>query len=352
MKNSISEGIPIAKSRQLYTQLSDLINQARSYVTKNINSAMVVLYWQIGKTIKENEIIVERAEYGKEIVKNVAAELQNNYGKGFGYANLTRMISFYNSFPNSEIVATLSQQLSWSHIVEIIKLKDQLKREFYITMSINEGWSVRQLSGRINSMLFERTAISKKPEETIVNDLQKLRNEKDMSIDLFLRDPYMLDFLDLNNHYSEKDLESAILSELQNFILEMGSDFAFLARQKRITIDGSDYYIDLLFYHRKLKALVAIELKIGKFLPEYKSQLELYLGWLNKYEKQEGENSPIGLLLCSEKSDEIIQLLELDKAGIHVSTYLTELPFMELFKEKLHQSIILARKKLATKPIS
>jgi len=168
MKNSISEGIPIAKSQQLYTQLSDLINQVRSYVTKNINSAMVVLYWQIGKTIKENEIIVERAEYGKEIVKNVAAELQNNYGKGFGYANLTRMISFYNSFPNSEIVATLSQQLSWSHIVEIIKIKDQLKREFYITMSINEGWSVRQLSGRINSMLFERTAISKKPEETIV----------------------------------------------------------------------------------------------------------------------------------------------------------------------------------------
>ncbi len=233
----------------------------------------------------------------------------------------------------------MSSKLSWSHLVEIIKQKEALKREFYITMCANKGWSVRELSSRINSMLFERTAISKKTEETIYNDLKQLREDRGMSVDLFLKDPYMLDFLGLENTYAEKDLETAILVKLQQFIMEFGSDFAFLARQKRITIDQEDYYIDLLFYHRKLKRLVAIELKLGKFKHEYKSQLELYLRWLSKYERQEGENPPLGLLLCAEKSDEIIELLELDKSGIHVATYLTELPPLDWLRAKLHKSI-------------
>jgi predicted nuclease of restriction endonuclease-like (RecB) superfamily len=237
-------------------------------------------------------------------------------------------------------------QLSWSHIVEILKLKEPIKREFYITMCSNEGWTVRELSSRINSMLFERTAISKKPEETIYNDLKKLRNNKEMSVDLFLKDPYMLDFLGLKDTYSENDLEATILIELQAFILEFGNDFAFMARQKSIVIDEEEYYIDLLFYHRKLKRLIVIELKLGKFKPEHKSQLELYLRYLDKYEKQEGENAPIGLLLCSEKSDKMIALLELDKSGIHVATYFTELPPIELLKQKLEVSIAEAQKRL------
>ena len=310
---------------------------------------MVLLYWNIGKTIQEEIIKNDRAEYGKQIMTTLSSQLVSSYGKGYGERNLWRMLSFYNSFPDENIVQTLSAQLSWSHIVEIIKQKEPVKREFYITMCSNEGWSVRELSGRIDSMLFERTAISKLPEETIYNDLKKLRDEKEMSVELFLKDPYALEFLGLKNTYSEADFESSILAELQHFILEFGNDFAFLSRQKRITIDQEDYYIDLLFYHRKLKRLVVIELKLGKFKPEHKSQLELYLRWLDKYEKQEGEGTPLGILLCSEKSESMIELLELDKAGIHVANYMTELPSMELFKQKLQQSIAEAQKLLNTK---
>lgn len=336
----------LANTEQLFGQITQLIDSTSGYVAKAINKGMVLLYWQIGRTIQEEVVKHEKAEYGEHLVKNLGEQLTLTYGRGYSHRNLWRMLNFYKSFPETEIVTTLSSLLSWSHIVEILKIKDDLKREFYMTLCVNEGWSVRELSGRINSMLFERSALSKKPEDTIYNDLKMLREQKTMSVDLFLKDPYMLDFLGLKETYSEQDLENAILIELQQFILEFGSDFAFMARQKRITIDQDDYYIDLLFYHRKLKRLVAIELKIGKFKPEHKSQLELYLRWLDKYERQEGENQPIGLLLCSEKNDKMIELLELDKSGIHVATYLTELPPIELFKQKLVESVTVAQKRL------
>lgn len=284
-------------------------------------------------------------------MQTLSAKLVADFGKGYSVRNLANMLDFHEAFPDFSIVTTLSSQFSWSHVVEILKLKEPIKREFYITMCGNKGWSVRELSSRIDSMLFERTAISKKPEETIYNDLKKLREEKEMSIDLFLKDPYMLDFLGLKDTYNESDLEAAILVELQQFILEFGNDFAFMARQKRITIDEEDFYIDLLFYHRKLKRLIVVELKLGKFKPEHKSQLELYLRYLDKNEKQEGENSPIGLLLCSEKSDKMIELLELDKSGIHVATYFTELPPIELLKQKLEKSITEAQKRLQIKAL-
>lgn len=335
----------------LTNKVSSLIHSAQGYVTQTINKGMVLLYWQIGKTIQEEIIKTDRAQYGKRILPTLSVQLVATYGKGYSERNLANMLRFYEYFPDDTILQTVSAKLSWSHIVEILKLKDSLKREFYITLCTNEGWSVRELSGRIDSMLFERTALSKKGEEAIYNDLKKLREEKEMSVDLFLKDPYILDFLGLNQVYNEQELESAILVELQHFILEFGHDFAFLARQKRITIDHEDYYIDLLFYHRKLKRLVAIELKLGKFKVEYKGQLELYLRWLDKYERQEGENQPIGLLLCSEKNDKIIELLELDKTGIHVSTYLTDFPPIELFKLKLEQSVTEAQKRLNTQSI-
>lgn len=335
--------------KQLYNKVSELIQSAQNYLHKTVNSAMVLLYWNIGKSIQEEVIKNEKAEYGEQVMQTVAKQLTHQYGRGYSYRNLYRMLRFFEFFPNENILTTVSSKLSWSHIVEVIKQKDPLKREFYITLSINEGWSVRQLTSRIDSMLYERTAISKKPDETIYKDLKQLSVNKEMSVDLFLKDPYILDFLGLHNIYTEKDLESAILAQLQSFILEFGNDFAFLARQKRITIDNDDYYIDLLFYHRKLKRLIAIELKLGKFKHEYKSQLELYLRWLNKHEQQEGENPPLGLLLCAEKSDEIIELLELDKSGIHVATYLTELPPMEWLRAKLHKSIEDARKLLEKK---
>lgn len=225
-------------------------------------------------------------------------------------------------------------------------VENELKRSFYIEMCKNERWSSRTLKERIDSMLYERTAISKKPEETIKNDLELLKNEKRMTPELVFRDPLFLNFLGLQDTYSEKDFESAILAHLQEFILEVGTDFAFMAKQKRITIGDTDYYIDLLFYHRKLRRMVVIELKLGSFRPEHKSQLELYLRWLDKHERVEGEQSPLGILLCAEKNDELVELLELDQSGIHVANYYTELPPLEWLKAKLNQSIEASKRKL------
>lgn len=236
--------------------------------------------------------------------------------------------------------------MTWSHFVELLQIQDELKREFYATMCANEIWSVRTLRERIGSALFERTAISKKPEQTIMNDLELLSKENKMTTNLFFRDPYVLDFLELKDTYHERDLESAIINELERFILEMGNDFAFLARQKRITIDGEDYFMDLLFYHRKMKRLVVIELKLDKFRPEYKGQVELYLKWLDKYEKADGEEAPIAIILCANKSDMMAQLLELDKSGIHVAQYLTEYIPKEILEQKLLDSIEKAKMQL------
>lgn len=271
------------------------------------------------------------------------------YGSGYNKSSFFRMIQFYQEFPDIEKVATLSQQLSWSHFVELLPIKDNIKREFYAVMCLNENWDVRTLRDRKKSMLFERTAISKRPDLTILSDLKELQDNKKMSLDLFLKDPYMLDFLDLKDTYSEKDLENAILRKLEHFILEMGSDFAFLARQKHFILDGKDYYIDLLFYHRGLRRLVVIELKIGEFEPEYKGQVELYLRWLDKYEKAEGEESPLALILCADKSDETIELLDLNNGNIRVGQYLTKLPSKELLEKKLKQAIINAKGILTNK---
>jgi len=200
-------------------------------------------------------------------------------------------------------------------------------------------------------MLFERTAISKQPELTIKNDLEKLRQQKNMSTLLAFKDTYVLDFLGLADTYSENDLEQAIVHQLQLFILELGNDFAFLARQKRIAVGDDDYHLDLLFYHRKLCRLVAIDLKLGKFEHSHKSQMELYLNWLAKHEQQPNENSPIGLILCAYKNEELIHLLEMDEQGIHVADYYTELPPIELLKQKLHQAIAAAKHLMVNRQI-
>jgi predicted nuclease of restriction endonuclease-like (RecB) superfamily len=243
-------------------------------------------------------------------------------------------------------VATLSQQLTWSHFVELLPIEDELKRDFYAVMCKNENWSVRTLRERKKSMLYERTTISRMPEGTIANEIAELRDDRKMSLDMFYRDPYMLDFLGLRDTYSEKDLENAILAELEKFILEMGSDFAFLARQKHIVLDNKDYYMDLLFYHRTLRRLVLIELKLGEFEPQDKGQTELYLRWLEKYEKAEGEESPVALILCAEKSQETIELMELNHGSIHVGQYLTKMPSKKLLEEKLSLAIANAKEQL------
>ena len=316
-----------------------MIENAKRNVATKVNDEMTLLYWNIGKDITDNVLKNQKAEYGKAVIRKLSQKLTIEYGRGYSRANLFRMLKFYEYFTDIEKFSTLSRKLSWSHFVELLQVQDKIKREFYAAMCANEYWSVRTLRERIGSALFERTAISKKPEETIINDLQLLSSENKMTTNLFFRDPYILDFLDLKDTYSEKDLENAIISELEKFILEMGNDFAFLARQKRIIIDGEDYYIDLLFYHRKMKRLVVIELKLDKFRPEHKGQVELYLKWLDKYERAEGEESPIAIILCATKSDMMAQLLELDNSGIHVAQYLTEYVPKEIIEKKFLDSI-------------
>jgi len=324
----------------LNKKIISIVEEGRNRVIKTINSTMVETYWNIGQEICLNEQDgKDRADYGKQILTDLSVVLTEKYGRGFSSSNLKRMRKFYILFPDYQKGATLSHQFSWSHIVEFIKIEDDIKREFYITMCNNEGWSVRDFKERVKSMLFERTAISNKPSETIKNDLNLLNNENRMSENLFIKDPYILDFLELKDSYSEKDLESSILKELESFILEFGSDFAFLSRQKRIQIGNKDYYLDLLFYHRKMRRLVLIELKLGEFEPQYKGQVELYLNWLKKNEKQDYEEDPIALILCASKEDEEIELMGLDDGNIRVSEYWLNLPPKEVLEAKLHKAI-------------
>ena len=331
------------------TDVKQLIEQSRQNVSVTVNAEITLLYWKVGKRINEEVLGYNRAEYGKQIVVSLARQLSDEYGKGWGEKQLRQCMQFALVFPDEKIVYTLCRELNWSHLRLIMFMDDPLKREFYIQMCKLEHRSFRTFRDRTQSMLYERTAISKKPEQTILNDLELLKNEQKLSPDLVFRDPYVLDFLGLTDTYSEKDLETSIIVELQHFIIELGSDFAFMARQKRIVIDDRDYYIDLLFYHRRLKCLVAIDLKIGEFEAGFKGQMELYLRYLEKYEQVEGENSPIGLILCAGKNEEHIELLQLDKSNIRVADYLTALPPQKLLQEKLHKAVEIAQQKLAHK---
>jgi predicted nuclease of restriction endonuclease-like (RecB) superfamily len=350
----ISEGIQrrppgLKLTDDLFQDLRSLIIEARQDIARQVNSALVLLYWRVGQRIHQDILKEKRAEYGEEIVPTVSAQLVAEFGEGFSKRNLFRMIRFAEVFLAEQIVSTLSTQLGWSHFVEIIPLKDELQRDFYAEMCRIERWSVRTLRQKISSMLFERTALSRKPVELAKQELAQLREEDKLTPDLVFRDPYLLDFLGLKDTYSEKDLETAILRELEAFILELGVGFTFVARQKRMTVDDEDYYLDLLFYHRKLRRLVAIDLKLGKFQAADKGQMELYLRWLEKYEQQPEEGTPIGLILCADKSEEQIKLLQLDKSGIRVAAYLTELPPRKLLQKKLHEAILLARVRLEEK---
>jgi predicted nuclease of restriction endonuclease-like (RecB) superfamily len=338
---------PSVKKNDLLEDLRNIIDQAKRSVASVVNTHLIALNWRMGRRIYSEILKKKRAGYGEEILATVSQQLTKEYGQGFTISSLSRMLKFAELFPDEQIVATLSQQLSWSHFVEILPLKKPLERDFYAEMCRIEKWNVRTLRKKISSMLYERTAISKKPELVAKAELEALRKEDQLSPDLVFRDPYVLQFLNLNDRYMEKDLEDAIMRELEQFLLELGTGFTFLARQKRITIDDEDFRIDLLFYHRDLKRLVAIELKLGDFKPEYKGQMELYLRWLDKYERRDDEESPMGLILCAGKKQERVELLELGRSGIHVAEYFTVLPPKKVLQEKLHKAIKHARQRLS-----
>jgi predicted nuclease of restriction endonuclease-like (RecB) superfamily len=333
-----------AATQSLIQDLRQIIEQARGQVAATANYAQTMMYWHIGERINREVLGNQRAEYGKQIVATVARQLQEEFGrKGFDEKSIRRMMQFATLFPDSQIVAPLARQLWWSHFVEVMPLKDELQREFYLTMAASERWSKRTLQAKIDGMLFERTAISGKPDEFIKKELSTLRNDNVLSPDLVFKSPYFLEFTGLKGMYSEKSLEDCLLAHLEQFIIELGNGFSFVARQKRMIIDGEDFYLDLLFYHRRLHRLIAIDLKKGRFKAEYKGQMELYLRWLEQNEMEPGEETPLGLLLCTEGSEEQIELLQLDKAGIKVAQYLTELPPRHVLMQQIQKSLEIAK---------
>lgn len=333
-------------SSALLAEVRDLVLEARQQTARAVNAGLTLLYWQVGDRIRREILRERRAEYGGEILQTLSAKLEAEFGRGFSRRNLANMVRFAEAFPDRQIVSTLLRELSWSHFLPLIYLKDPLQRDFYAEMSRVERWSTRTLQERIQSMLYERTALSKKPEQLIDKELKALRDEDRLTPDLVFRDPYVLDFLGLKDTYSEKDLENGLLREIESFLLELGAGFAFVERQKRITLDGDDYYLDLLFYHRRLRRLVAIELKIGDFKPADAGQMELYLRWIDRNERQPEEDKPIGIILCAGKKRETVEVLELEPRGIHVAEYLTELPPRKLLEKRLHDAVLRARLRL------
>lgn len=337
----------------LFEDVCGIINAARKRVAVYVNSEVCLTKWYVGKRIKEDVLYNQRAEYGKQIVKNLAIRLTEVYGSGWSYGSLKHCLRCAETFSIDEIGYAVRIQFSWTHIRSLMSIEDPLKRQFYMEMCRVEHWDTRTLDAKIDSQLFERTAISRKPEEVIKQELLELKDTNILNPDLVFRSSYILDMLGLSNVFSEKDLESAIVSQMQDFICEMGSDFAFLGRQKRITVDAVDYYIDLLFYHRSLRRLVAIDLKLGKFKPEYEGQMRLYLRYLDKNDRKEGEESPIGLILCSEGNTEHIEYLMLDEnSPIKVAQYYTQLPDKQLLAEKLQRAIAIAKEHIVEQKIN
>ena len=329
-------------SDHLYEGVSAIIDNARRQVSVYVNSHASMTFWNVGKYIIDDMEYRTYSAYGKKILATLSQRLTARYGRGYTYSALTRMMKVARLYSDSEMFAMLSQTLSWSHFLELITIEDETKRLFYQQMSIGDHWSVQQLRDKQDEMAYERSLIAAKPDDEKVKKLENITVQQ-TEPDVVLKSSYVLNFLGLNDYYTEKELENAIASQLENFILELGQGFAFLERQKRFTIDGTDYYLDLLFYHRKLKCLVAIDLKLGKFKPQYKGQMELYLKYMQKYEMQPDENPPIGLLLCSEGNTEHVELMMLDEDRIKVAQYLTCLPDKQWFVDKLNRSILIAK---------
>lgn len=332
-----------SQHRILVKDIVQLIRQGQRRVATEVNATVVLLYWTIGKRINDEILIDKRADYGNQIIDTVSAQLSLQFGKGYSRSGLFRMVRFAKLYPDNQIVATVSRQLSWSHVVLLCQMDEEIKRDFYLQMACIEHWGVRTLREKMGSMLFERTVISKQPEEVIKYELKKLAQTQQLTPELVFRDPCFLDFIGLNTKYSESDLENAILDHIEEFIQELGSDFCFVARQKRMATKQKDRYLDLLFFHRSMRRLIAIELKLDRFEPEHKGQMEWYLRWLDKNERKEGEEKPLGIILCASKDEEDVEYLELDQAGIHVAQYLTQLPSKELMEAKLHDAIVNAK---------
>jgi len=361
----------ISRGPRVLSEIRLLIDSARGHVAVAANLSMVNLYWNIGRIITEDiQKNPERASYGDQLVEDLGKQLTTDYGRGFSARNLWDMKRFFGDFkilqappaeslgegqplqPTSRLpkilraapaesgdVITIDLRrhyhLGWTHYRSLMGLSDFQKRVFYFQQAATERWSTRELDRRIAGALFERVALSRDTRKLVALERKKGAPETVQYEDLF-KDPYVLDFLGLKGAYSERDLESAIIHNLEQFLSELGSEFCFIARQYPMRIDDADYFLDLLFFHRGLHCLVAVDLKLGTFTAADKGQMDLYLAWLKEHEWREGENEPVGLILCSSKTRQHVELLL--RHGPHkmqVSEYVTKLPPKKLLEERL-----------------
>lgn len=335
----------------LIKEISALIDEARDHVAREYSSTQAMLCWLIGKRINDEILKADRAEYGETVVKSISTQLTLAYGKGYSRPNLFRMIKFAKQYPDRKIVSTLSRQLSWSHFILICAIDDALKRDFYAEMCRVQRWSVRGLQKQLNGILYERTALSKQPESVVKSQIEKLKTDDEMTPELVFKEPYFLDFIGGHKYQSEEELETLILNNITDFLQELGNDFCFVARQKRMSTGKKDRYVDLLFFNRRLRQLLAIDLKLGDFDPAYKGQMEWYLNWLDQHERLEHENRPMGIILCAGKDHDDIEYLQMDKTGIHVAQYLTEMPPKDILESHLRKAIAIARESYAKQSI-
>lgn len=324
-------------SNNILNQIQTIITNAQARAIRSVDNERVLMYWQIGKVIFEEEQQgKERAEYGKFLIKSISNEFQPQFGTGFSIRQLEMNRQFYRLFP---ITNALRSQFSWTHYRTLIRIDNQDKRDFYIAETEKNNWNARQLERQVNSQLFERLLLS--------NDVQSVlavAREEKLPTDAkeIIKDPMVLEFLGLRREtaYYEKDLETAIITHLQDFILELGNGFSFVARQKRIHIDGDEFFIDLVFYNRLLQCFVIIEIKTTKLTHQDIGQLQMYVNYYDRFEKQDFENSTIGILLCTDKNDAVVKItLPKNSNNIIASKYQLYLPTEKQLIEEVQKEI-------------
>ena len=362
-----------AQYQSIFGDVSSIIDAARRSATRSVNAVMTAAYWMIGQHIVEFEQSgEERAEYGTALIKRLAEDLTQRFGRGFSRQNIQQMRLFYLSYPPEQILQALSGEsgqspqslicqtpsgkfdttytevrlkeliavfpLPWSAYVRLLSVKNINAREFYETEALRGGWSISQLNRQINSQFYERTALSKNKAAMLTKG-QKAQPEDPVLPEEEIKDPFVLEFLDLKDEYSESDLEEALISHLETFLMELGGDFCFMGRQKRLRVGDEWYRVDLLFYHRRLRCLVVIDLKLGKFTHVDAGQMNLYLNYTREHWTHEDENPPVGLILCSQKDEAVARYaLEGLSNKVMAAEYRTALPDEELLAAEIDRT--------------
>ena len=332
--------------KDIYSSIKELMDNARNSVAKEVNNILIQTYWEIGRIIVEDEQgNSDRAEYGKQLITDLSKRLTKEYGKGFSRSNLQNMRNFYLSYP---ICQTLSGKLSWSHYCELLSISDEKKRSFYEKETVSANWSVRELKRQIKTSLFERLLLSSGDEnKEKVLDLALKRNEIATPSDV-IKDPYVFEFLGLPEEkpIMESDLEKALITHIEKFLLELGKGFMYVGSQQRVTLGNTHYYVDMVFYNKILRSYVLIELKTGKLMPEAVGQLNMYLNYYKAEVNDEMDNEPIGIILCTDK-DSIQAEYALGSLSnkIFASKYTLYIPDREQLEEQVERVVKEYKKK-------